>query len=61
MKIDVTNITLETKRLILRAFQIEDLENFFDYARVPGVGEAAGWIHHNSIEDTKKVAEMFIK
>lgn len=42
MKIDVTNITLETKRLILRAFQIEDLENFFDYAKVPGVGEAAG-------------------
>lgn len=61
MKIDVTNITLETKRLILRAFQIEDLENFFDYARVPGVGEAAGWLHHKSIEDTKKVAEMFIK
>lgn len=61
MKIDVTNITLETKRLILRAFEIEDLENFFEYARVPGVGEAAGWLHHNTIEDTKKVAEMFIK
>lgn len=61
MKVDVTNITLETDRLILRAFQIEDLENFFEYAREPGVGEAAGWLHHNTIEDTKKVAEMFIK
>lgn len=61
MKIDVTNITIETDRLILRAFKIEDLENFFEYARVPGVGEAAGWLHHNTIEDAKKVAEMFIK
>lgn len=42
MKIDVKNITIETDRLILRAFKIEDLENFFEYARVPGVGEAAG-------------------
>lgn len=61
MKIDVKNITLETDRLILRAFKIEDLENFFEYAKVPGVGEAAGWLHHNTIEDTKKVAEMFLK
>ena len=61
MKIDVKNITIETDRLILRVFKIEDLENFFEYASVPGVGEAAGWLHHNSIEDAKKVAEMFIK
>ena len=42
---DVTGIRLETERLILREFTYDDLDDFFEYASVPGTGEAAGWPH----------------
>lgn len=45
---DVNNITIETKRLILRPFKMDDLDNLFEYASVPGTGEAAGWPHHEN-------------
>ena len=37
--IDVTNIRIETTRLILRPWQESDLADFYEYARVEGVGE----------------------
>ncbi len=43
---DVTNIRIETARLILRAWQMEDLDDFFEYAKVDGVGQMAGWQPH---------------
>jgi len=39
--IDISNTTLESERLILRFWQIEDLSDFYEYASVPGVGEMA--------------------
>ena len=39
---DTTNIKIETDRLLLRAFTQDDLNDFFEYASVPGVGEMAG-------------------
>ncbi len=57
--IDVTGLHLETPRLILRPWAQEDLADFFEYSRVPGVGEMAGWKHHESIEDSQKILEMF--
>lgn len=60
-KIDVTDIVIETERLILRAFEPTDLEDFFEYARVPGVGERAGWPHHESIDVSKRILSNFIK
>ena len=57
---DITNVRLETKRLILRAWKQDDLSDFYEYARVPGVGEMAGWPHHESIETTKMILESFI-
>lgn len=59
-KIDVTNLLIETERLILREFYPTDLDDMFEYARVPGVGERAGWPHHESIEITKKILSNFI-
>lgn len=38
-KVDVTNIMLETDRLILRPWKKEDLEDFYEYAKVDGVGQ----------------------
>lgn len=60
LNIDITGIILETEHLILRPFEKNDLNDFNEYARVPGVGEMAGWIHHQSIEESGKILEMFI-
>ena len=53
--------TLETKRLILRLFQHEDLDDFYAYAKVEGVGERAGWFHHKSKEESLSVLESFMR
>ena len=58
--IDTTNIVLQTPRLKLRAFTYDDMQDFFAYASVPGVGEAAGWNHHVTLADTKRVLDMFL-
>lgn len=59
--IDVTNIKIETDRLLLRAFKESDLDDFFAYASVPGVGEMAGWPHHTSISTSKIILSSFLK
>ena len=51
---------LETERLILRAFKPTDLADFYEYASVEGVGEMAGWQHHESIEKSAEILERFI-
>ena len=58
--IDVTNIRLETPRLIIRAWEESDLEDFYEYARVDGVGQRAGWKPHESIEVSRRILEGFI-
>jgi len=58
--IDTSTVTLETERLILRCWREDDLADFNAYASVEGVGEAAGWPHHRSIEDSKRVLERFL-
>lgn len=57
--IDVTNIRIETERLILRAWQDSDLDDLYAYASVEGVGEMAGWSHHTSKEESRKILTMF--
>lgn len=59
--INISRVTLETERLLLRAFEISDLEDFYEYAKVKGVGEAAGWPHHKNIDETKKILLEFIE
>lgn len=58
--IDVSNIRIETERLILRPFMEADLDDFFTYASVPGVGEMAGWLHHESVETSRRILRLFI-
>ena len=36
--IDVTNIQIETARLLLRPWKMSDLQDLYEYASVPGVG-----------------------
>lgn len=59
--IDVTNIFLETPRLILRPWRESDLDDFYAYASIPGVGEMAGWPHHESIETSRIILDSFIR
>jgi len=58
--IDVTNIIIETDRLLLRAFEESDLDDFYAYASIPGVGEMAGWPYHKSIETSKVILQAFL-
>lgn len=59
--IDVSNIRIETQRLILRPWAMTDLNDLWEYASVPGVGEAAGWNHHKSIEESQMILNSFMK
>lgn len=59
--IDVTNIRIETQRLILRPWRKTDLDDFYEYARVDGVGQMAGWEPHTSPEGSKKILDSFIR
>lgn len=58
--VDISQIRLETDRLNLRPWEQGDLEDFYEYARVDGVGQMAGWLPHDSIEATQKVLDSFI-
>ena len=58
--IDITATTLETDRLLLRPWQEADLGDFYSYASVPGVGEMAGWRHHESMEVSRKILQSFL-
>lgn len=58
--IDIGNVILESPRLTLRAFKESDLLDFYNYAKIDGVGECAGWAHHKNIEETKKILDIFI-
>ena len=59
--IDVTNIRIETERLVLRPWHLEDLEDFFEYASVEGVGQMAGWLPHENREKSLQILELFIR
>ena len=58
--IDITGIELRTERLLLRPWRESDLEDFYAYARVDGVGQMAGWTPHRSLDESRRILEMFI-
>lgn len=51
---------IETERLILRPFVNSDLDDFYEYAKVEGVGEMAGWHHHENRQKTQEILNKFI-
>jgi ribosomal-protein-alanine N-acetyltransferase len=51
---------IETERLILRGFTLEDAADLYDYAKNPNVGPHGGWKPHESIEESRKIIkELF--
>ena len=41
--IDISNVVLKTERLIIRPWKLSDLNDFYDYCKVDGVGQWAGF------------------
>ncbi len=52
--------TLDTKRLILRSWQLSDLHDLYEYAKLDTVGPNAGWKPHDSLEESKEILNKFI-
>lgn len=59
-EIDISNVTLKTQRLLLRPWKMTDLDDFYEYASVDGVGEMAGWLPHKNKEESRQILEIFI-
>lgn len=60
-KFNLNGRKILTERLILRPFEYSDLNDFYQYASVEGVGEMAGWKHHGSREESRKILDLFIR
>ena len=58
--VDITGVRLITPRLLLRPWRPDDLEDFYAYARVDGVGQPAGWPPHRSIEESRAILDRFV-
>lgn len=60
-EIDISNVTLRTDRLILRPWKETDLDDFYEYASVDGVGQMAGWKPHADKDESRKILQQFIE
>jgi len=58
--IDITGTVLTTRRLVLRPWREGDLDDFYAYASVDGVGQMAGWIPHKNKEESQNILTHFI-
>lgn len=59
-QIDMSKAIIKTDRLTLRAWRESDLDDFYEYARVDGVGQMAGWTPHKSKEESSVILDHFI-
>ena len=60
-QIDITDVVLTTDRLTLRPWRESDLNDFYEYASVDGVGQMAGWNPHRNVEESKGILSHFIE
>lgn len=51
---------IETKRLILRPWRIEDAEDLYEYAKDPQIGPIAGWPPHTSVDNSREIIEAVL-
>ncbi len=52
-------VRIETARLVLRPWRMEDAEDLYEYAKDPEVGLNAGWKPHDSLEESREIIKMF--
>lgn len=53
--------TLRTERLVLRPPKTTDVIAFNFYARKPNIGPRAGWMPHQSLEESRIILDLFIQ
>lgn len=51
----------ETEQVFLRHFQKDDLDDLFRYSSQENIGESAGWKHHETLHEAKKMLSLFLK
>ena len=52
--------TLETERLNLTMFTMNDAQELYDYAKNPNVGPHAGWAPHKSPEESAEIIRSLL-
>lgn len=60
-EIDISSVVLRTQRLMLRPWRLSDIDDFYEYASVDGVGQMAGWRPHESREESLAILHGFIE
>jgi len=60
-QIDITGIVLTTDRLTLRPWRESDLNDFYEYASVDGVGQMAGWNPHRNMDESRQILSRFME
>ena len=61
LKIKEKNVMIfETKRLILRPWELSDAESLYKYARDPRVGPIADWPVHTSVENSREIIKKVL-
>ena len=58
---DVTGVTLETERLILRPWTEKDLGDFFAYTGDEAVAPGMGWCRLTNLEDAKNFLSYYME
>ena len=53
-------MTLQTERLILRAWEETDAESLYEYAKDDRVGPIAGWPPHTSVENSREIIKTVL-
>ena len=59
-EIDISNVILRTERMTLRPWRETDLDDFYEYASVDGVGQMAGWKPHADKNESGEILKRFI-
>lgn len=60
-EINLNGEILKSERLILRSWKLNDLEDFYEYASVDGVGQMADWMPHKDRNESKEILLHFIE
>ncbi len=50
-------MSLQTQRLIIRPWSVDDAEELYKYAKDPQVGPIAGWPVHTSVENSREIIQ----
>lgn len=53
--------SIETERVLLRSWELSDLNDMFEFAKNKLVGPSAGWQSHKTKEESLDIIKMFIK